>query len=163
MTDLPIIGTLPPAPPECSMYFWVRFFANADPTIGDEWYNWKALENLPPCGHFDFAQGGSLSFRFAPSTRDFEVVELPILAVLEMMEADQRFNLNPARWHRVKNQIHIGSIEYPWVTANRSGHPSLMDGRHRLVAMMKFLGLSHAPFVVESKHVEAVKRYFLGN
>ncbi|NMZ71347.1 hypothetical protein SAMN05216370_0028 [Pseudomonas peli] len=153
--------TLPPQSPGVSPYFVARFFANANLAIGDEWYDWTSLDLLPGCGVFKFPAAERLVFTRAPVAEEFEVIELPLQQALETMLPECRFHLNPYRWHRVKQQLSEGSIEHPEMGFS-CGAASLTDGRHRVVAMMKFMGMDRAPFVVSPEVAGAVRRHFFG-
>ncbi|WP_139230481.1 MULTISPECIES: hypothetical protein [unclassified Pseudomonas] len=161
MTDLKIIRTLPTPAPGVSLYFQIRFFAEQNPENGADWYDWHSLENIPPCGYFTFGSVDSLRYTYPTATEKFCIVELPTMAVLETMQPEDRFTLNPARWHRVKAQLQNGVIELPWITTDSNGEPVLMDGRHRLVAMMKFMQAKTTPFIVEQQHLATIRKYFL--
>jgi hypothetical protein len=151
---------MPPKPDNVSLFFFRRFWANTDLSVGDDWYDWKNIENIPTCGIFDFPSPLTLEFDPAPANVEFEFIELPLNAALFTLHEEMRFELNPLRWHRVKKMLSDGRIEYPEMTLNKEGIPVLMDGRHRIVAMMKLMGMEFAPFAVEPAHVAAVRRYF---
>lgn len=151
---------IPPKPANVSLFFFMRFYANKDLLTGSDWYDWTTIADIPPCGLFEFPAAAELKFYFAPANFDFEVITLPLISALETMSPSDRFNLNPLRWHRVKEQLSTGEIEYPEMTVGRDGCPSLMDGRHRIVAMMRLMGMESAPFAVEPKHAEIVRTFF---
>lgn len=144
-----------------SGYYSLRFSANTDLTIGDEWYNWHALENLPACQVFQFPPASELRFRLSPVAEagEFAIIEIPLQAALDTMLPQMRYQLNPYRWHRVKQQLSQGEIENPEMGYGYSG-ADLMDGRHRIVAMMRLMGMDRAPFAVHPDRAEAVRDHF---
>lgn len=154
---------LPEKPEGVSLFFFLRFYANTDLLTGSDWYDWQTVENIPPCGLFDFPDKEKLKFRFAPANEDFEVITLPLVAALGTMVPEDRYLLNPLRWHRVKEQLSTGEIEYPEMTLGLGRGittPALQDGRHRIVAMMKLMGMVTAPFAVDPGHAETVRNFF---
>ncbi|SFI01599.1 hypothetical protein SAMN04487959_114134 [Modicisalibacter xianhensis] len=127
---------------------------------GSEWYNFKSLENLPPYScKYELDPDNPLSFRRPPGTKDFYVIELPLRAALETMEEEEQFLLNPARWNNVTRDLSEGWCYHPWMSALPGGRPTLQNGRHRIVTMMRLLGMTSAPFVVEPEHIAAVKAW----
>lgn len=152
---------MPPKPDNVSLFFFRRFWANTDLSVGNDWYNWKNIENIPTCGLFDFPPATELEFYPAPANVDFEFIELPLHEALSTLDDEMRFELNPLRWHRVKKMLSDGRIEYPEMTLNKEGSPVLMDGRHRIVAMIKLMDMQSAPFAVAPEHLQAVRNHFL--
>lgn len=152
---------MPPIPKNVSLFFFRRFYANTDLAVQDDWYNWKNIEDIPTCGFFDFPPATSLEFYPAPVNVDFEFIELPLEAALSTLDEGMRLELNPFRWHRVKKMLSSGRIEYPEMTLGSDGFPLLMDGRHRIVAMMKLMGMQSAPFAVAPEHLQTVRNHFL--
>lgn len=150
---------IPEKPENVSLFFFHRFYANRDMLTGSDWYDWKTITDIPPCGLFDFPPSAELKFDFAPANADFEIITLPLIGALNTMCPEDRFHLNPLRWHRVKKQLSNGLIEYPEMTVSNDA-PSLMDGRHRIVAMMRLMAMESAPFAVNPKHAEVVRSFF---
>lgn len=125
-------------------------------------YNWKDINNIPECSLFDYA-GIVLDFKRPPVAESFDIIELPLKEVLSTL-GKNCFVLSPNRWHRVRKQIAQGLIEYPEITvSSQTNKPKLMDGRHRIIAMIKFLGLEKAPFVCYPPDTETVKQYYFGD
>ncbi|WP_316852220.1 hypothetical protein [Ralstonia thomasii] len=135
------------------MYFYIRFAAG-DETVGDEWYRFKTIADMPPCLKHDYPTR-DLEFRVPPQCRTFEIVTIDLRSALETLPDDEQLNLNPARWSRVRRDLSKGWCYTPWMTVQQ-GRAVLMDGRHRIVAMMKFLELEYAEFSVEPEHLATV-------
>jgi hypothetical protein len=155
-----MLKPIPTIPEGISSYLFVRMCADMSPDDGSEWCDFKALDNLPPYScKYVLDPDTPLVFRRPPGTEDFTIVKLPLSAALECLEEDERFNLNPARWDRVKRQLSEGGCEYPWMSALPGGRPMLQDGRHRIVAMMRLLGKTTAPFIVEKRHLASIKAW----
>jgi hypothetical protein len=126
-------------------------------------YNFGSIDAIPGCEIFRFDPSKPLKFKKQPGCSNYEIIELPLLAALDLL-GDDKFEMHPPRWYRVKKQIsEKGEIEYPWICSSATGSVSLMDGRHRIIAMIKFLGMTHAPFIVEPDHRIFVEQYFYQN
>jgi hypothetical protein len=145
---------LPPVPKGVSMYFYLRF-AGGGETFGDEWYRFESLEDMPPCLKHDYPTR-DLDFRIPPQCRSFELVTIDLRSALATLPEDERLNLNPARWSRVRRDLSEGWCYTPWMGVEE-GHVRLTDGRHRIVAMMKFLDLEYATFSVPFEHLATVR------
>lgn len=145
---------LPPVPDGVSMYFYMRFAAGNE-TFGEEWYRFEAMEDLPPCLKHDYPTL-DIEFRVPPICRDFQLVTIDLRSALDTMPASERLHLNPARWSRVRRDLSEGWCYTPYMGVEQ-GKATLTDGRHRIVAMMKFLQLEYATFSVPPKHVETVR------
>lgn len=136
------------------MYFYMRFAAG-DETIGDEWYRFKTMADMPPCLKHDYPTR-DLEFRVPPLCRSFEIVTIDLRAALATLPDNEQLNLNPARWSRVRRDLSEGWCYTPWMGVEQ-GRASLTDGRHRIVAMMKFLELEYAEFAVQPEHIATVR------
>lgn len=147
----------PYPPDEVSAYFFFRMCDDAYPDDASEWHDFKKFGNLPSeCFKYDLATAPPIEFCRPPGTDSFCIIDLPLQEVHQTIPDDQRFYLNPARWDRVKKQLADGRCEHPWVSFN-GAYPMLMDGRHRIVAMIRLLGMTTAPFVVEAEHLPAIQ------
>ena len=62
---------IPPKPANVSLFFFMRFYANKDLLTGSDWYDWQTIEDIPPCGLFEFPPAEELKFQFAPANYDF--------------------------------------------------------------------------------------------
>ncbi|MEL7968079.1 hypothetical protein AAG587_17050 [Vreelandella neptunia] len=151
---------LPPVPEGISAYFFMRMCTDAFCEDGSEWYDFQSLDNLPPYScKYELDIDNPISFRRPPGTEGFHVIELPLRLALETMEEEDQYSLNPARWNKVVLDLSEGWCYHPWMSAVPGGRPTLQDGRHRIITMMKLLGMSSAPFIVEPEHVAAVKSW----
>ncbi|WP_319640837.1 hypothetical protein [Ralstonia pickettii] len=148
------VKKMPPLPAGMSMYFYIRFAAG-DETVGDEWYRFKTMADMPPCLKHDYPTR-DLEFRVPPLCRSFETVTIHLRSALATLPESEQLNLNPARWSRVRRDLSEGWCYTPWMSVQQ-GRARLMDGRHRIVAMMKFLELEYAEFSVEPEHLAAVR------
>ncbi|MGC0015067.1 hypothetical protein ACPPTR_06110 [Ralstonia pseudosolanacearum] len=148
------VKKMPPVPAGMSMYFYIRFAAG-DETVGDEWYRFKTMADMPPCLKHDYPTR-DLEFRVPPLCHSFEIVTIDLRSALETLPADEQLNLNPARWSRVRQDLSEGWCYTPWMGV-ADGRASLTDGRHRIVAMMKFLGLEYAQFSVQPEDLATVR------
>ena len=148
------VKKLPPLPAGVSMYFYIRFAAG-DETVGDEWYRFKTMADMPPCLKHDYPTR-DLEFRVPPVCRSFERVTLDLRSALATMPYDEQLNLNPARWSRVCRDLSEGWCYTPWMGVEQ-GRARLTDGRHRVVAMMKLLELESAVFSVPAEHLATVR------
>ncbi|CAE6840182.1 hypothetical protein [Paraburkholderia aspalathi] len=146
--------TLPPVPDGVSMYFYMKFAAGNE-TFGDEWYRFRTMNDMPPCLKHDYPTR-DIEFRVPPICKGFQLITIDLQSALDTMPPNERLHLNPARWSRVRRDLSEGWCYTPWMGVEQ-GKASLTDGRHRIVAMMKFLQLEYAPFAVPLQHVEAVR------
>lgn len=151
---------LPPVPEGISMHFFLRMWRDGWPDDATEWYNFRSYENIPNgCGKYQIQADQTIQFKHAPACTGYPVVEIPLLLALQTLD-DEAFNLNPARWDRVKAQLSESECEHPWISVCESTKkPYLQDGRHRSVAMLILLGMSSAPFVVKPEDVEVVQEW----
>jgi len=140
-------------PPGISMYFYQRF-AGGGTEPGDEWYRFEAIDDIPPCALYTFPFQ-TLNFKVPPLCHGDELVTIHLQDALDTLAHDERLNLNPARWSRVKRDLSQGWCYTPFM-GFEDGSPLLTNGRHRVVAMMKFLGMEYATFSVPPENVDAV-------
>ena len=145
---------MPPVPDGVSMYFYMKFAAGNE-TFGDEWYRFRTIEDMPPCLKHDYPTR-DLDFRVPPECNGFQLVTIDLRSALDTLSPNERLHLNPARWSRVRRALSEGWCDTPWMGAEQ-GRAKLTDGRHRIVAMMKFLQFDYAPFSVPREHVEVVR------
>lgn len=144
-------------PPFILTEFSSHNFDNA-PIFGRK-ENFKALENIPECCIFSYSDE-PLEFISAPANDDFEIIEVPIKDVLAFLD-DEAYELHSERWYKVRKQFSKeNKTHYPWVYIDSEGEVGLMDGRHRLVAMLMFKGMEFAPVQVDRSMVNQVKEYF---
>ena len=142
-----------------SQYFLTRMYFDQSPHDASEFYNFQSLDNVPDYScKYDIDPEVEINFHRPPATEEFEIIELPLVPSLYTLGKDDCLKLNPARYDRVKKQISQGILEYPWMTIS-NGHVHLMDGRHRVVAMLKILKRITAPFIVEKKHILDVRSW----
>lgn len=148
---------LPPAPPGVSPYFYTMF-ATKHTDDGREWYKFSSIDAIPPEIFYEYPTR-DLDFRRAHGHSEFEIITLDLKQALDALPPGDGLTLNPARWCRVRQDLSAGWTYMPWMGSDE-GKPSLIDGRHRIVAMMKFLQLETAPFVVESCYAPAIRAWF---
>lgn len=88
---------------------------------------------------------------------------MPIAAALALL-GDEAYELHSERWYNVRKQFSTqNKTHYPWLYVNTEGDVCLMDGRHRLVAMMKLKGMQYACVQVEPSMREQVQSHFKQN
>ena len=148
------VKILPPVPAGGSMYFHIRFAAG-DESIGDEWYRFKTIADMPPCLKHDYPTR-DLEFRVPSLCRGFELITIDLRSALATLPNDEQLNLNPARWRRVRRDLSEGWCYTPWMGVEQ-GRARLTDGRHRIVAMMKLLELEHATFSVPLEQLATIR------
>lgn len=142
-----------------SLFSFVQFASLQERQIsGNDWYNFKAIENLPNDLKYNIRSDSPIEFKKAPSQETFVSVELNINDVLSIFDPVDVFNLNPVRWDNVKKDLNDGWCFSPWVYF-KDGEAQLMDGRHRLIALQKYTELTHIPVVIEEKFVNDVLSY----
>jgi len=141
-------------PSDISQYFFLRF-ASGNADIGDEWYRFDKIESIPTCLKHDFPTR-ELEFRVPPICLDFKIMTVNLQDALNTLPSSERLNLNPARWSNVKRDLSRGWCFTPWIGIE-DGRARLTDGRHRIVAMLKFLQLEYATFSVNPDDFKAVQ------
>ncbi len=144
-----------------SLEFFSNLFSNYCNPSYNKFYNWKSITNIPDCKLFKITNK-NINFTKPPIAvaANFDVIELPLYAVLKTL-GDDYCVLSPQRWHRVREQLSNSNIEYPEITLDlNSNTPVLMDGRHRIIAMIKFLKMETAPFVCNPYYTEIVKNFY---
>ncbi|HCA5183399.1 TPA: hypothetical protein MW242_003032 [Acinetobacter baumannii] len=121
--------------------------------------NFCNLKNIPDCSLFKFTNE-PLKFISDPVNEGFEIIEVPIRAALDLLD-DKAYELHSERWFKVRKQFSLeNETHFPWIFINSDGEVQLMDGRHRLVAMMLFKNMEFAPVQVEPSMLAQVKKYF---
>lgn len=121
-------------------------------------YNFLSIENIPRCGLFEYSLE-SIQFKPDAGNSDFSVIYVPIKPALELL--DDYCEIHSYKWYRTRKNISLNNvIHYPWLSIDSENDVFLMDGRHRLLALLLLKGLSHAPVNVESHHVEQIKKHF---
>jgi len=123
----------------------------------DERYDFVALENIPDCVKYEYPSA-ALDFRTPMGLEDFAIVELNLSRALETL-ADDRFRLSFNRWDNVKRDLSQGWCYMPWMYVSEEYGPSLMDGRHRIVAMMRILKMERCPFLAKPQYVDAIMEF----
>lgn len=142
-----------------SLFSFLQFASLQDPeNSGNDWYNFKSLENLPNDLKYNIKSNISIVFKKAPSQEAFESVELCIKDIINLFDPLDIFYLNPVRWDNVKKDLNNGWCYSPWVFF-KDGEAQLMDGRHRLIALLKFTEMTHIPIAIEKQHVNNVLKY----
>lgn len=121
--------------------------------------NFKDLNNIPECCIFTYSDE-PLEFISEPANKEFEVFEVPIKDALALLD-DEAYEIHSERWYKVRKQFSKeNKTHYPWLYVNTDGEVDIMDGRHRLIAMMLLKGMEFAPVQVEPSMVDQVKAYF---
>ena len=142
-----------------SLFSFIQFASLQDPEkSGSDWYNFKSLENLPNDLKYNIKSDAIIEFKKAPNNQSLVSVELSITDVLNIFDPLDLFDLNPVRWDNVKKDLNNGWCYSPWVFF-KDGEAQLMNGRHRLIALLKFTLLTRIPVVIEKKHVNNVLNY----
>ncbi|MGQ5487123.1 hypothetical protein FA893_02635 [Photobacterium damselae subsp. piscicida] len=83
----------------------------------------------------------------------FEIVEVKGLTLLSHLGKDA-FCIDPRRWHRVKQYISNGIVEYPEAKTDFG----ILDGRHRTLLLMKIYKIDKVPIVVEKCNLDVFIR-----
>ena len=148
-----------------SRFYFSAFAGLIDCTnMGDEWYNFGSIENLPTCMNNEY-RISNLQMKYAPNTLPelgFESIELKIWDALECVDPEDRFHLNPKRWANVKRDLVEGWYYMPWLYFDESrNRVSLMDGRHRCVSILNHTGVKNISFVYEKQWRSEITNYFL--
>lgn len=147
--------------PGVSPFFHMSFSFVSDPeNAGRDWYNFGCIENMPSCLKFKYPHN-EIEFRIPPGSQNKSLLMIDIWAVIQTIPYEDRFHLNVARWDRVKSDLSDGWCYSPWVTVDsKSGTPELMDGRHRMVALLKFTEHRKIPFIVDTENQSLVENFF---
>jgi hypothetical protein len=151
---------LPTCPPDIDGKLYYRMCHNSRPIDFIEKYDFKTLENVP--GYCLLPVPSELKFSHPKGMENCPVLELPLRVVLETRDEEDRFCLHPDRWHFIKKELSEGQCVYPWIGVNPGGRPYLEDGRHRIVYMLRIMGLEKAPFVMRPEHLAAVRKWVAG-
>ena len=121
--------------------------------------NFGYLCDIPKCCIFSYSDT-PLQFISVPGNENFEIIEVSIKDALNLLGGDA-YEIHSERWYKVRKQFSKeNKTHFPWVYVDSDGEVQLMDGRHRLIAMMMFKGMEVAPIQVESSVVAQVKAYF---
>lgn len=130
-----------------------------DPVFGSK-EDFKKIDNIPECGLFLYSDE-PLSFIPSLANEDFTIIELPIKGVLDLL-AEEAFIIHSERWYKVRKQFSVlNQTHYPWVYVDEeTNEVRLMDGRHRLIAMLKLKKMQVVPVQVEPAMVDRVKAHF---
>jgi len=137
--------------------FFNACFAYLSQMMLDERYDFAALENIPDCIKYEYPSS-NIDFRIPNGLEELVVVELNLSRALETLGKDC-FELSYNRWDRVKMDLSQGWCYMPWMYISEEYGPTLMDGRHRIVALMRILKIDRCPFLVEPEYVEAIKDF----
>lgn len=141
---------------------------------GDE-FRWPSIFEIPDCQKYNINYQIFPEFTLPIGKSNCIRIILPIWEVLSSLKNDALL-LRTFRWDRVKSQLSNGTIEYPEVcfddgspiqdllnptSLNISGQErlSLLDGRHRLVALMRFYKAEEAPFICEPNEFEKIIQF----
>jgi hypothetical protein len=121
--------------------------------------NFGDLSNIPECSIFSYTDT-PLEFISPAGNDDFEVIEVPIKDVLNLL-GDEAYEIHSERWYKVRKQFsQENKTHFPWVYVDMDGEVQLMNGRHRLIAMLTCKGMETTPIQVEPPMVAQVKAYF---
>ena len=87
---------LPPIPEGVEAYFFMRMCADGFSDDHSEWYDFRKLDNLPPCClKYEIDPSRPLAFRYPPQPSNFTIIDLPLRAALETMSDDQQYFFKP--------------------------------------------------------------------
>ncbi|MGV6989223.1 hypothetical protein ACWA5Z_10110 [Testudinibacter sp. P80/BLE/0925] len=64
-----------------------------------------------------------------------------------LSEMYQPFTIHPERWYKIKCYLSNGEIEYPELSSNCC----VLDGRHRILMLMKIYQITMIPMVIDSE------------
>ncbi|MEZ9004987.1 hypothetical protein AB6E26_20115 [Vibrio splendidus] len=94
--------------------------------------------------------------QFYPSklieSEGFKVVDVNGFAFIGML-GKSAFCIDPRRWHKIKEYLSNGCIEYPECHESEFG---VMDGRHRTLLIMQIYNRKTIPIAVPKRHYELV-------
>ena len=144
-----------------SAFFNVSFQCLSEPNdLGAEWYNFGCIENIPDCIKYNYPHS-DIEFRLPPASQDKVQLMIDIWDVIGILDYERRFHLNPVRWDRIKSNLSEGWCYCPWVTYNeKTNKPEFMDGRHRMMALLKFTKYRKIPFIVEAEYKHLLEAFF---
>jgi len=144
-----------------SLFSHIQFSSLNDPrNSGNDWYNFGCLENIPSSVKYNFLQT-DIDFIQPPGTSNMVDMRIDLWEGIALMHYEDRFFLNPVRWDRVKRDLCDGWCYKPWISYDEEcGKPFLMDGRHRIVSLLKFTNLTTGTFVIEKKYINYIYQYF---
>lgn len=126
-------------------------------------YRWDNVENIPDCKKYTLKNLEDVEFVPDCGYQDYVKVRLPIWDVLSSLREDALL-LRVFRWNRVKSHFSEGKVHYPIVYFNKDDEkPSLGDGRHRLVALMRFYGATEADFLCDPDHYGRIYQFIKNN
>lgn len=148
---------LPTFQPDIDGTYYYRMCHNSRPIDFIEKYDFKTLGNVP--GYCLFPVPSELKFSPPDGMKNYPVLELSLMAVLDILDEEDRFRLHPGRWHYIKKELSRGQCVYPWIGVNPGGRPYLENGRHRIVYMLRIMGLGKSPFVMRPEHLAAVQEW----
>ena len=105
-------------------------------------YDLGSLEAVPDCRKYTYPPLERIEFRRAFGfTNPRQYVEVRLSLSKIALRTTNLFELTPKRYDAVKHELSAGWLYMPWVDVER-GRAILVDGRHRIVALMKLGALT---------------------
>jgi hypothetical protein len=105
-------------------------------------YDLGSFEAVPDCRKYSFPPLERIEFRRAFGfTNPRQYVEVRLSLPKLAQRVTNLFVLTPKRFDAVKRELSAGWMYMPWVDVER-GRALLVDGRHRIVALMKLGALT---------------------
>ncbi|MCP3927275.1 MAG: ParB N-terminal domain-containing protein [Desulfobacterales bacterium] len=140
--------------------FYLEFFENLNNDFQFEHrkIQFQSIDQVPVCTKYEYQK----EINYIPKTMGhIREQSVNTLQLLNVLNSDPQFHLDlhPVRYDIVKSAISRGEIDMPWMTIKENGKIELMDGRHRLVALIK-AGIEECPFIMEKEHEERILNKF---
>lgn len=110
-----------------------------------------SLDSVPDCEKYKYPSKETVKFCMPPGFNGDDTVRVAEMSLQRIFNADPLFflDLHPTRFDRVKNDLSNRFCYYLWMSYqkdNKKEYAKVMDGRHRIVAMLK-IGWGKAPFI----------------
>jgi hypothetical protein len=123
-----------------------------------------SLESVPACEKYEYPEKGMVQFEMPPGFKGNDTICVAEMSIRRIFDEDPLFflNLHPTRFDNVKNDLSKGFCYYLWMSHkedNQREYAEVMDGRHRIVAMLK-LGWDAAPFIYPAGKKYLYDEYF---
>lgn len=123
-----------------------------------------SLESVPECEKYKYPRKEMVQFEMPPGFKGDDTICVAEMSLRRIFGEDPLFflDLHPARFDKVKDDLSNGFCYYLWMSHNKDDlreYARVMDGRHRLVAMLK-LGWEAAPFIYPTRKKYLYDEYF---
>ncbi|MFL9560605.1 hypothetical protein, partial [Acinetobacter baumannii] len=108
--------------------------------------NWENNDNLPRCDlGFEYPEFDKIVWEEL-KPEFYKLVEINIRDVLDRFQSGESgYLLSAFKYYQVRKELSLNSADikfhYPWVRLGGDGKYHLVDGRHRLNALVKIYGI----------------------